>query len=349
MFKFNIKKKILIISIIIISILVITILVKIDETKSRQVIFEKADFAEQKRQIWDILQNQGTKTALKIIKKSVMDKKLDVSKCHVMLHTVGHYSYSYDQNLKNIEKLIDNTCYSAYLHGIEAEIVNDEKEEYISILNHLCIDIKQKHKGVLCFHGSGHAFMEKYDNIEKSLKSCDGLSKTLKEDVKNCYGGVFSEFGNKIEGYQTDSGEVLEEKSIINFTYKHPLHFCLTLPEKYRYDCARQLVKLKFNDSDMKSTLDECLVDGLTNDMTDACVNTSSMFFTEINLYRNNDVPLPEDVSKLSENAKKEYMLGAKTALLNWPPANFTKISKSFCYKFNKEKDRKTCLDVMSM
>jgi hypothetical protein len=311
-------------------------------------IMESGTFKEQRNQIYHILNDQGPETAIHVVKQGLEDKKIILSQCHGMLHAVGHVAYYKDKDLSHIITLVDETCYAAFLHGVEAEIVIEEPDQFIQKLGTLCQYVKKKDSSISCFHGAGHAFMQDSNDVKVSLKRCDGLSITQINDLDNCYGGVFSEFGNRVTGFDTDTGEHTQGPPLIKFAYTaHPIEYCETVERKYQAACARQIVKIKYQENNMKANLAECQLPGLSQEMTGVCINISSTFFAETELYKDMSISLPVEVTSLSKKNKEEYIRGTYTALRSYTPAKNLGIAESFCKQFTSTIDKSMCNRVM--
>jgi len=194
---------------------------------------DKASFECYKTQLSAIVNAEGPKKAIALLKGSYESVGLVKSQCHQMVHVVGRTALKKYTELADTFQRGDHFCWAGYYHGAMEQLSIEKGYDYI--LNHtdeICSKIAAKERYSFyhynCVHGMGHGFMMVQDNeLFKVLASCDKMSDDWER--QSCWGGAFMQ-------------NVMEAQTSADHTSKYlkrdqPMYPCTAVAEKYKYQC----------------------------------------------------------------------------------------------------------------
>jgi len=273
-------------------------------------------FEDTRKNFKEIAKQYGIAAVIGLTQTAYAQHDLTVGECHSLLHLIGHHAYWYYQkDLQKLAPYVNQFCATAFVHGVEAEIALANQRPYDG-LRRFCEVVKSKDASIGCYHGAGHAFLEQTNDIASSLARCDALGEGQKESPDNCYGGVFSQFGNNILGFDGDTG--LHFQPTVHFDQTHPLRFCLPLAERYQDQCVRQLVKVIQPDSTTditESNLRECGLKDYPKTLQAVCAHVTALFYTENLLDAGKPLLAPPTFDALQTELRQNFIGGMYHAI----------------------------------
>lgn len=294
-----------------------------------------------------IIKQGGIDGALTLVNKALKEERIPLFRCHPLIHLIGHQAYEqYKKDFDLMAQHVNNVCYSAYQHGVEGQIViegGNVREE----LKKFCIASKKMDPSSLCYHGAGHAFLQITLNIEKALAFCDTLERVgdiPEADNSNCYAGIFSEYGNRAQNYDGDTGENFPGPPLVGFPFGHPLEFCRFFAPKYQEACDRQLTKLLEDPVDVTKSIQNCLFEGYPEETKARCIEIVGYHYAVNTLSHDDTVIPPSLIFSLPKNLRQRFIIGVKTIFTVTELSGLKKDLRAFCMNFEQEEDKRFCL-----
>ncbi len=220
-----------------------------------KLLIEFKSLDEKDKYAWleNIAQTQSPEVAWRTIKETYNTPEGVVGNPHDMAHLVGQLLYQKHgfDGLKVCEPIFAFGCY----HGLmEVAFDKDKPEEFPNKLSDAekgCSKVAPKNSPSYwsCVHGIGHGIADFREyNLDKSLKDCDTMDKTVRT---YCHDGVFMDFSiNAKEGFYKRSD---------------PLYPCNAVDESYKSSCARSQVQV------MRLRLEKT-----TREISDACMESGN-------------------------------------------------------------------------
>lgn len=305
-------------------------------------------------QIRELIRAGGVKESIQLVNRAFQKRYIDDGKCHALLHQAGHLAYFYNKNnMKFLSSHIDKQCNSAYMHGIEAEIIL-ENSGWIKKIHLLCSLALQQDKTNDCYHGVGHSAMgldntaSSYD-LSFALNRCDKLVNGPQEDLSNCYGGVFSEYANLTMNYDTNTGLRYPGSPKVTIPYLHKFEFCQTFDKKYQEACARQMVKLNYNYNNPLSSFMECAYSKYQPNFQSICMNGSAAHYVGDEMSKGNSfIKVPSIIFSYPEFLRKEFIGGVMRARNTFLSSGIPINLDGFCLSFSNLNDQEYCRLALS-
>lgn len=300
-----------------------------------------------RKDISDILKRGGVDGAFQLAELAFHRGALNIDECHTILHLVGHYAYARsDGDLSKLVRKDGLLCVSSFIHGVEAEMALEGRENAVLQLKNYCAELKKTIPGFWCYHGAGHAFLESQMDIPWALKQCDALTGGPEPDISNCHRGVFSEYGSRALGYDGDTGLPLSGGSPINIDFEKPLLFCDALEKVYRRACYSQLTKIHASRGNANGDIAKgCLVPAYTHEAQLTCLKivTGVSFRQQLN---DRETISPESfILTLASDFRRTYIDGASEGFMAHLQSGKKKDWKTFCNAFSQEDDRIYCME----
>jgi hypothetical protein len=145
--------------------------------------------------------NEGMQGIIDRTTNALRDSQIDMFTCHSLAHNIGHYG-GYPQYFKDIKTYISkgnlDFCGSGFMHGVEAQLANNEYPQNIEDLYFFCkLSMPLEPYYTECYHGVGHSLMENLKIANDALEACEALITDQKVSIEGCYRGVFSENVNQ--------------------------------------------------------------------------------------------------------------------------------------------------------
>ena len=241
------------------------------------------------------------------------DNSLRLS-CHDIVHAIGRETYrKFNNSIPDAFNECVQTCHAGCYHGaIQAFFLGDSYQDdydpHVTIaqmkekVKVACKELEDDTKeNFQCLHGMGHAIQFYVDNnLTLSLDICDALDTSFQKE--SCYGGIFME------------NVVSVNKETRWIRLESPLYPCDGIDSKYRYQCylMQTSVMIEIFGEDIEKMSDTCKKAG---EHVNTCFK--SLGRDRSNYIRiKNDAPY-EDLKKLDEEYKKDYISGLIYALLD--------------------------------
>jgi hypothetical protein len=235
----------------------------------------------------------------------------------------------------------DRICLGAYQHGIDAQIFLSSPDR-IADLKKFCRIWRKKRPQDKCYHGVGHEIVRTTSgDVIAGLKFCDTLEGERKEDIEDCYAGVFSEYANIAINFDTDRGMIEGEEPKLKI--EDPYDFCANLDAKYHSACYPELTRLVFVGSQGDEAFLKCLNKKNSHDVQIACVRRVSGFYTWINLHKSNSVKAPEAVLSFTQDFKEASILGTRGMFSLYAQSGIIKDYDLYCLSFKEQNDIDYC------
>jgi hypothetical protein len=303
-------------------------------------------------QIRKLMKAGNVKESIDLVVLAFQKKYIDEGKCHALLHETGHLAYAYyKDDLEFLASFIDKRCATAYMHGVEAEIFS-QNIAFVPIIYQLCELAIKRDPTMNCYHGVGHAALGSNSinasyKVSLALKQCDKLANGPQNSLPNCYGGVFSEYGNLADNYDTDTGRRYSGPSIVTVSYEHPLEFCLTFDRKYQDDCARQLVKITYMDNPTTS-FQECVYQGYPSTIQFICIRGAAKRYAarEMFIKGGESLKVPSVVFSYAAMLHRAFIDGVIEAKDIFADTGIPQDLATFCSSFPNQSDQNYCSSV---
>ena len=301
----------------------------------------------------ELIKKGKIKEAIELVVLAFQKKYIDNGKCHALLHTIGHLAYSYNKNdIKFLSSFIDKRCNAAYMHGMEAEIFLQNKE-FVPIIHNLCELALQRDSSINCYHGVGHAALGLGNtalsyNVTLALGQCNKLANGPQMSLSNCYGGVFSEYGNLASNYDTDTGLHYSGSQRVTIPYEHTLEFCRTFDSIYQDDCSRQLVKITYQYKNPTASFQECVYKGYEFPIQFICVRSSAERYAthEMFIKGGESLKAPPLIFSYTPMLRRAFIEGVIAANKVLTDNSIPQKLGTFCLSFPDEEDKNYCISL---
>jgi len=296
------------------------------------------------RSITEIALKKGTPFAVNVVAAAVEKNEITSDDCHLLLHLVGHGAYQrYGNDFDAIFKANQGRiCLGGYLHGVEADIAATSPN-FREDLWRFCVLMKEKNvANGPCFHGVGHSVFEITKSVPESLGRCDALQGGPEPQLWDCYRGVFSELGNVLLGYDTNTGLPFIPPTIEGVSKEEPYQLCDSLPEKYQVSCYSQLAKV-FYSSDISQSIERCLVQ-VRAVAREVCVNTIFGVSTRVILETKGLDAIVAMIEKVPEAYQPHAIAGAWEGVYSHIEDGAGFSWQELCNKLSKDID--SCLAI---
>lgn len=314
------------------------------ETRLNQLKSNGKIFAAIRDGLGSIIKDGRIEGANEIIKLALNKQEISMDECHVLLHLLGHYAYSYyNGDFSEIAPIADGMCQAAFQHGVEAQILlsSDKPKEDLKTFCSVLRGLKGK---ILCFHGAGHALI-KEGNIDSALKFCDSLWEAG-EDISDCWRGTFSEYANQALNYDGDTGLALTGPQKVKLDLNNPFGFCETLDSKYREACYSQLSKIYFTTAKGEDSIAGCLNSGNSFKTQIVCVRIVSGVYAQQLLSNNPTISAPKIILSLNDDFRKANIQGVHETFIGFKLTGVPKDYSAYCSSFNKISDINYCISL---
>lgn len=296
--------------------------------------------------IRNTLSKEGIERSLEVVKNSLQRGDINLNQCHIIIHLIGHEAYSrYPNDLKKLAELDLLLCGHAYQHGIEAEIALD-LADYKEKLYKLCELILDKHKGITCYHGSGHAFMHSLLDVTEALKKCDSLSDGPTNNLSDCYNGVFSEYAFQIDGVDGDTGLPIPGGPRVKLEETHVLDFCQSLPTKYQISCGSQLSRIILS-TNTENALKACVEERFLLTLQASCIRIVSAVIAQREFSTQGTVKVAQDILSYPDEIRLEYIRGIAGEYWALTNSGIKKDWRAICNSFKVGADILFCEKMM--
>lgn len=311
------------------------------KTNERILLPDNQTYEELFGNIAKITKSQGVARAHKLVVHNFENGNYDINQCHSLMHVLGHAAYEFQNNDYRSYKIKDfSKCMDGFLHGVEAQIVLEELIDLDRMslnIKNLCEYVGKVNKGVECYHGAGHAFLQKGFSPRLALEQCDKL---IAKDSDDCYRGVFSEYVNFLRGVDGDSDSTIPGVTPIKLEPDKIFRECFDYDSKYRNSCISQFAVF-LNDLDgLKTRIDTCnLYDPNTASI---CTLKVGANYAADNLPKIPELKLPEGFSNYNPDIRRSYITGVVGQYLHYFGSD-NKKALSFCESLDIENDKKFC------
>lgn len=291
---------------------------------------------------------QGTIDFIEYILKG---QKISTSQCHTLLHALGHTAYGrYKGNWSVLVSSNSLLCVSSFEHGIEAQIAIDYLRDTDSLkqeLRSFCEKIKQKHGNIPCYHGAGHAFLQAYKaDLTRALSACDAMQGPPVSDVRDCYRGVFSEYGSEALGINGDTGLPIAGGPSVSLDTADPFVVCMHIPAVYERDCVSQIAKVLYTGNESEALL-RCGMERYPARVRERCIMTIAGIAATEQLSREQTLDIPTPVLGFTDADRHAYIAGTAEGFIGMRLSNIAKDWKSWCQSFPRDSDRTLCREYL--
>lgn len=305
-----------------------------------------ANIISTERNLYEYINQYGIDSTLDIIKNSLKDEQISIARCHNLVHLVGHKAYSlFPNDLDKLSNYHQTLCGGAFQHGIEAEITSNH-DDPINILHEFCGLTLQKRNGDFCYHGAGHAYLQKSRDINKSLQFCNSLLDGPLKDPANCYRGVFSEYAFQIDGIDGDTGNRISVGPTMKLPTKYPMDYCQSLDDKYHESCASQLSRIIFSSIRVEDPLKECNSQSYSLVVQAGCLKIVSAVIAQREFTDTDTVKVPSYILSLSDPLKIAYVRGIAGEYQAFLDSGVEKNWRSICNSFKVQTDIQKCAEL---
>lgn len=201
---------------------------------------------------------QSPHDTVQLVETMAREGKLSNDECHEILHAVGHAAYrAFDGDVEQLLRAAGTVCLGGYLHGVEAEML--EHADARNILFALCESMQESQlTNGPCFHGTGHAALEREGDVAAALRVCETLAGGPEDDLSGCYRGVFSELSHTM----AHSGSTAD-----------PFSYCAT-SKNARSACYSQMPQRYDRGQGFSDALARCLRAAPDAEAEEACAFT---------------------------------------------------------------------------
>jgi hypothetical protein len=312
----------------------------VEKMQQKSLVDKEADLI-------NIVKKYGPNVALDWTREGFVSETINMFECHTFTHIIGHNSLDYYNG--DIEKALKdmplNECEGGYAHGIEAQLVDDNRD-YRQILFDVCEILRSDNFYGGCYHGAGHAFMSPRTTPEEALDYCNKLTGGPESNLDSCYNGVFSEYTNLIGGYDGHTGLPLANGPA--FKFEGPaIKFCAGFEKKYQVSCALEVSGFGLGPgSDLVMRMDyymkQCVDSTYNIDLQKACLQSMAAVSTQHGLPVH-DINPPEFIHNLPRELKYAYIAGAASEMGQFIYNGQNKDWQNFCLTFPILDDKNHC------
>lgn len=292
-----------------------------------------------------ISKTTGVRNAYNLVVYNFENGKYDINKCHSLMHILGHAAYEFNGNNFEVYKNGDmSKCMDGFWHGVEAQIVLEElvDPERMSLsIKNFCKFAKGVNPKVECYHGAGHAFVQKGFSTTLALEQCDRI---ISDGYEDCYRGVFSEHVNLLRGIDGDSDSVIPGVIPIKLGQSEIFKECLIYDSKYKNACVSQFSVFVSDIDGLEAQIKTCEL--YNTDISSVCVLKVAANYASGNLSNNAELTIPRGFSGYGDLTRRSYIEGIVGQYIHHFGPNGGVLD--FCKKLEVENDKKYCLSEVS-
>lgn len=279
-----------------------------------------------------LIVRKGIPEAISIVRSALEARTIDVNQCHSLLHQVGHSAFEFHRNdweILTVEKT--HICMDGYWHGVEAQMAMDwpsDPDGAARNLRKYCQKLREIDKTASCYHGAGHAFIQRYGNVlPVALGKCDEL--VLPDDDPNdCYRGVLSEYRNYLMAYDGDNEVPIAGGTPMVPEFRHTFDECASLAPKYRDACVSQFAGFLVTD-DLDQAVSSCkFFDGWIHRR---CAHTITTSYVSNAFGTLKTIMAPSRMSSFSREMRLGVIDGMYEGLTIFGKENLKSVWASFC------------------
>lgn len=304
--------------------------------KLAEIRSKKADvFGYLRENLKNLVEKYGIQAVTALTKEAFRQQAITMYQCHTLAHYTGHFYPNESKNLDDIVNYDIDYCEGGFKHGLEGEITARNESDTLEKLHRLCSLFRRMGSIGACYHGSGHEFMREKLDIEKALSSCDSLfERGPKEDVSDCYKGVFSELTNLIGGVDGETGYGLKGSPPLTINAS-PMDFCSQLKDVHQIPCALELNGYQLSPSSTHEQIEKRLKGCVDNKyhikLQAACVQSIAAVSAQHVLPRQSTITPPSFILTLPSELRRAYITGTLVEMGAFIKNGVEKDWQTFC------------------
>ena len=294
----------------------------------------------------------GIEGVVGLIEYSFKEQAINQSECHTLLHALGHTAYGrYPKDWQRLATSKSTLCVASFEHGVEAQIAiaqAADPTQMVSELQAYCVALREKHPGITCYHGAGHAFLQRTKgDVNRALGLCDSLKGGPVSDLQDCYRGIFSEFGSEALGIDGDTGLPIAGVPRVEIVPKKPFDVCVSIGADYQRACVSQLSKIYYKNDVVKAMAD-CIHSPYLSWIRERCIMTIAGIHAMQTLSSHESMKTPVEVVGYTPENRAAYIAGTAEGFVSFSLSGIQKDWQSWCGSFAESSDAALCREYMN-
>ncbi len=291
-----------------------------------------------------VVARRGIGETLDMVRDTFIRGNITINECHSLLHQLGHAAYEFhrdDWNVLTLEKT--RLCMDGFAHGVEAQMAMEwplHAERVRDDLRRYCKEMRALDQSWSCYHGAGHAFIQRYGNDAPiALSKCDEAV-PQEDEAEDCWRGVFSEYRNFLNAYDGDNEAPIPGMTPKTIPVSETFYECAAVPSKYHDACISQFAGYLITD-DLDASVATCLTFG--DWVWRRCIQTVASSFVA-NTFAQTNVMMPvKALSSFTVSAREGFIDGMYEGLVGFQRSDFATQWDMFCSALGGIDDQAYC------
>jgi len=292
-----------------------------------------------------LIARRGIQDTLYVIENSFEKETITINECHSLLHQLGHAAYEFHSGqweMLTMEK--NHLCMDGFSHGVEAQMAMAWPQNPDRITNELrtyCQRMRANDPSWSCYHGAGHAFIQKYGNdVPAALAKCDEAV-IPGDEAEDCYRGVFSEYRNFLNAYDGDNEAPIPGAQKVIIPTEKTFDICASLPNRYHDACISQFAGQLITDN-LGASLTSCALFGSW--VWHRCAQTVAGAFVANTFSQTNSIPLPKTLLLYDVEFRKGFLDGIYEGIAGFHLEDVVSRWKNYCARLPIAQDIPYCV-----
>ncbi|MEX2008004.1 MAG: hypothetical protein WD850_00695 [Candidatus Spechtbacterales bacterium] len=285
----------------------------------------------------EIVLYQDADGALHLTREAFRQGMIDRFGCHTLAHEIGHHAAS-EGHFEHIELHISdaniNFCGGGFMHGVEGGLAESGHPGFREDLYYFCtLALPVATTYAACYHGAGHAFVDRSQDFPEALQLCDTLITDERITATACYQGVFSEHIERMQREGVENSELLG--------------FCASIRQALQNICALELNGLNITPASTNAVVEETLKICVYNDypatVKTGCLESVSWAAADRDVWQRGKIVLLPVIFNFPQEFRRVYIVATTNRMKEHLKDGTVNTNSSFCQAFPSQDDQQFC------